>query len=172
MISACAAVATVPEYIQKVIPIEGQTFDKPDYAGIFHFRFWRFGDWIDVVVDDFLPVNAETNSLSNCHNNKDPNEMFGPLLEKAYAKLNSCYEFIDGGDAVDALVDMTGGISEAYKTKKNTSKTGGGTLVEDDKLWDILFKSFAMKSLCGASINVGTGSQEEVRKNGLVLGII
>ena len=153
-----------------MIPIEGQTFDKPDYAGIFHFRFWRFGEWIDVVVDDLLPVQAETNSLTNCHNNKDPNEMFGPLLEKAYAKLNTCYEFLVAGNAVDALVDMTGGISESYNTKKS-STVNGYTDVEEEKLWDILFNSFAMKSLCGASINVGTGSQEDVKQNGLVLGI-
>ena len=35
--------------------------------------------------------------------------MFAPLLEKAYAKLNSCYEFLDGGDTVDAIIDMSGG---------------------------------------------------------------
>ena len=39
--------------------------------------------------------------------------MFGPLLEKAYAKLNICYEFLNGGDPIDAMIDMTGG----YKFK-------------------------------------------------------
>ena len=33
-----------------------QTFDKSEYFGIFHFRFYHLGDWIDVVIDDYLPT--------------------------------------------------------------------------------------------------------------------
>lgn len=161
--------ATVPEYIDVVIP-KDQSFDKSEYAGIFHFRLWRFGEWIDVVVDDFLPVDPESNQLVYCHNNKDTNEMFGPLLEKAFAKLNTCYEFLDGGDSVDALIDMTGGISENFKTK-HTKENDGQKEVNNAELWNVLFKSFEMKSLCGASIEVNDGKIEDVKNNGLVLGI-
>ncbi len=161
--------ATVPEYCNRVIPSQGQSFNNSEYAGVFHFRLWRFGEWIDVVVDDYLPVNAETNSLVYCHNNKDSNEMFGPLLEKAFAKINGCYEFLDGGDIVDALIDMTGGVGESFNVKSNNSNANSKS-IEKTKLWEILFKSFAMKSLCGASIDAKGGHIEDIKANGLVLG--
>jgi len=167
LISSCAAVATVPEYINIVIPKEGQSFEKSEYTGIFHFRFWRFGEWVDVVVDDYLPVDSESNNLIYCHNNKDSNEMFGPLLEKAFAKMNICYEFLEVGDAVDAMIDMTSGISERFRVRTK----GNNPIVYRTTLWNILFKSFFMKSLCVTSIDVVSGKQEDIKKNGLVVGI-
>lgn len=53
--------------------------------GIFHFRFWLYGQWYDVVVDDQLPFHSD-GRLVFCRNKKDPNELWAPLLEKAYAK--------------------------------------------------------------------------------------
>lgn len=52
--SAFTCLSMTPKLLQKCIPSD-QDFHE-NYAGIFHFRFWRYGEWIDVVVDDRLPT--------------------------------------------------------------------------------------------------------------------
>lgn len=143
-IAALASVLTVPEYSKRIIP-ECQTFDNGNYAGIFHFRFWKDGQWIDVVIDDRIPVDSNNNPVF-CKNLVEKNEMFGPLIEKAYAKLNICYEFLTGGNAKDALLDLTGGINETYNLTLLSSSVKGN-LTDPDILWELMFKAFGLKSL-------------------------
>ena len=161
-VAACASIVLVPELVAKVVP-DNQQCKGADYAGIFHFRFWYYGDWVDVVVDDRLPVWPD-GKLLFCRNKQEPNEFWAALLEKAYAKLCGCYENLDGGTTTEALIDMSGGIEESFTIKSMQ------TSAQRDELWDIIVKSRKHKTMIGASIAPNPSLREARLSNGLVMG--
>ncbi|CAF0958320.1 unnamed protein product [Adineta ricciae] len=143
---------------ERVCPLD-QTFDKRYYAGIFHFRFWQFGKWVDVVVDDCLPT--VNNRLIFCQNAKEPNEFWAALLEKAYAKLSYSYEGTDAGQTTDALIDMTGGVEESFDTKEINDK---------EQFWQTLGTALKHDAMVGCSITPDPSEHEAKMANGLVKG--
>ncbi len=85
-VAACSVLAGSKPLWERVIPDwEDQEWGEnpKEYAGVFRFRFWRFGRWVEVLVDDLLPTHK--GQLLFTHS-KDNSEFWGALLEKAYAK--------------------------------------------------------------------------------------
>ena len=95
--------------------------------GFLTLMLYKFGEWVEVTVDTLLPCNEE--KLPIFAHGKDPNELWVPLLEKAYAKLHGSYEALDGGSVTAALVDLTGGVGESIDmTDEDTRfEIGDGT---------------------------------------------
>jgi len=54
------------------------------FEGIFHFNFWWYGRWTEVIVDDYLPTDGYR--LIYGRNKGQSDEFWAALLEKAYAK--------------------------------------------------------------------------------------
>jgi len=157
-IAGCVGIMQSPACFAKVVP-QDQGFDS-DYAGIFHFRFWLYGEWVDVVIDDRLPFFAD-GKLVFANNKEQPDEFWAALLEKAYAKLYGNYENLEAGQTTDALIDMSGGIEESFDLKK---------LDDPTSLWTALFQGAAMNSIMGCSILPDPGVKEARMSNGLVRG--
>ena len=74
---------SIPPSLHQVIPRNQGWEYGGGYCGIFHFRLWHFGEWVDIVVDDRLPTYK--GRLIFIHST-DANEFWSALLEKAYAK--------------------------------------------------------------------------------------
>ena len=91
-VAACSVLSGGKEMWTKVIPdAEEQEFSSENYGGIFRFRFWRFGEWIEVCVDDLLPC-SEDGDLLFTHSSQHT-EFWSALLEKAYAKYDMMHVF-------------------------------------------------------------------------------
>uniref|UniRef100_A0A8C6WW02 Si:dkey-19b23.13 n=1 Tax=Neogobius melanostomus TaxID=47308 RepID=A0A8C6WW02_9GOBI len=170
MVAAISCLASEPSLWKKVIPDHVDQEWNPKrldlYAGIFHFRFWRFGRWVDVVVDDRLPVSAD-GALLFCRS-ATPREFWSALLEKAYAKLNGCYEALEGGNTAEALIDFTGGVSEPLSLDREAL-----SLHSDQRraLFQTLAKAHERKALITCFIRPAEGELvESVMECGLVRG--
>ena len=99
---AMALVATRPELLNHL-------FGSIEFLerGILTMRLFKHGAWHPVTIDTMLPCRADGNPsfISAAHG-----EVLWPsLLTKAMAKLHGSYAALAGGEATDALVDLTAG---------------------------------------------------------------
>ncbi|KAA0193853.1 Calpain-1 catalytic subunit, partial [Fasciolopsis buskii] len=111
LLAAISSICQYPILLHQVVPGD-QDPSTVDYVGIFRARFWHFGHWVEVLVDDRLPVYRGTKQLVFMKS-KHPDEFWSALLEKAYAKLNGSYANLIGGLLPDAMEDLTGGVVES-----------------------------------------------------------
>ncbi|CAN2387471.1 Belongs to the peptidase C2 family [Pristimantis euphronides] len=142
------------KFLENVVPNDQEFTYK--YAGIFHFRFWQFGEWVDVVIDDRLPMlNGRFLSVQP----RVSNEFWPSLLEKAYAKLRGSYQNLHWGFISEAFVDFTGGVQMNFNLSS-----------PPPDLKDIVLAAARSQSLMGCTTpgELHTGNIE--LHNGLVQG--
>jgi calpain-15 len=104
-------------------------------------KFFKNNRWVTVIIDDYLPCNEHGKPVyARCLN---PNEFWVPLVEKAYAKLHTCYQSIETGSESAAFLDLTGFPPEERRLKED--------LKSANEVFDWISKNVVAGHLLGTS---------------------
>ena len=123
---------------------------------MYEIKFYVNGVLTSVFVDDYFPVIKGTNKLAFAHSDED--EMWVPLLEKAWAKLHGSYAATEEGIPAFAATHLTGVPTTTYYHSQQKDL---------DDFWELLKEVHRRKFTIIASSR-GTG--EEVDDEGIVAG--
>ncbi|CAN0887743.1 Calpain-type cysteine protease DEK1 [Linum grandiflorum] len=136
----------------------------PEYneEGIYTIRFCIQGEWVPVLVDDWIP--CESPGKPAFATSRKGNELWVSLLEKAYAKLHGSYEALEGGLVQDALVDLTGGAGEEIDMRSAQAQID----LASGRLWSQLLRFKQEGFLLGAGSP--SGSDAHISSSGIVQG--
>ncbi|XP_035240094.1 calpain-12 [Anguilla anguilla] len=156
LLAALSCLTLHPTLFAKVVPTD-QSLSEP-YAGIYHFRFWQYGEWIEVVVDDRLPVRSGRLLFSY---SRTQNEFWSALVEKAYAKLIGSYSSLKGGNISEGMEDFMGGIANSLPVSSRTPRV----------LWRAISAALSRGTLISCFIQAPSWREiGKVNSQGLVMG--
>ncbi|KAJ3029360.1 UNVERIFIED_CONTAM: Calpain-type cysteine protease dek1 [Siphonaria sp. JEL0065] len=181
-VSALSVIAEKPKLIHRILPNQ-----KGLQNGYFIVRFFIDGKWREYAVDNYFPLmpadQLKKSSISLNSSAAGPhlyfakavdNNLWVPVLEKAYAKAHSSYKSISGGFIAEALFDLTGFPTESI--------CFGSVGFDSEVFWTRLLsfqsQGFLMGAACPTSRNGLVGGHaysllqvvEETIEDGLVLG--
>mmetsp|Transcript_13890 Transcript_13890/g.26293 ORF Transcript_13890/g.26293 Transcript_13890/m.26293 type:complete len:1904 (+) Transcript_13890:1-5712(+) len=156
-----SAIAVLSQHRKR---LESIFLSHTDNQGVYSLRFYKNNEVRVVTVDDCFPVDPRGRPVfARSH---EPSEMWVMILEKAYAKLHTCYEAIEAGFVDQALVDMTNGISTRFDMTKENIKVK----IDNGVLWKTLVEYHRQGFLMGAGTPAGSDSEANASYWGIVQG--
>lgn len=140
LLGAFLNVSVNPQILQNLIVKDGLQF------GFAVFKFFKNGEWQYVKIDTRIPYNAASKQplYGYC---ADGQEFWVPLMEKAYAKLHKSYEILNGGKMSEALVDLTGMVTDKYDLRSPEMRAA----IESGQFWKDLKKYISQGFLVGCA---------------------
>lgn len=144
--------STNGELLQNLLYCDGIKY------GFAVFQFFKDGRWQYVMVDTRIPYHPQTKTplYGRC---EAVNEFWVPLMEKAFAKLHRTYENLHGGALSEAMVDLTGGVSQKFYLKAPEVVES----IESGQFWKDLKKYHQQGYLlgCANTVKDENGNPEE-----------
>eukprot|EP00939_MAST-03C_sp_MAST-3C-sp1_P004659 g4659.t1 len=169
----CWIVATLAILVSHDVSIVRRmfAFSRPD-LGLYVLRFFKEAKAVHVVVDDRLPFDGAR--LAFCRHAND-RSLWGPMIEKAYAKLMGGYRNVIGGVIGYSLMDFTGHLShriDLTSSKKSSADVYDAVVKFHSDL--LVQTKNGISLLLGCSIRPSSsersGMAEEALSNGLFAG--
>ena len=132
--------------------------------GLYRFRFFNL-DWFDVIIDDVTAKGYAAQPAKN--------EYWVPLIEKAYAKFYGSYLSLDGGQCINGLHNLTGGLTIGLSKENDYWSTDGANGFD---LFEFMMKNQENAIYCSGNFETPPeneakdidGKVETVDKHGLV----
>lgn len=149
-LSSISAIAELNERIKKIFP--NQEVQK---SGQYQVRLFIQGEPVIVIVDDYFPC-TKNGKFAFTHSRGADNEIWVPLIEKAWAKVNSSYAMTIAGLPSEGLSTLTEGATVTYIHKKYSA----------DELWRIIRESDSLDYIMCTC----TKGSENLQSVGLVEG--
>ncbi|CAJ1354867.1 unnamed protein product [Effrenium voratum] len=100
--------------------------------GVYGVRFCLDGEWYHTIIDDWMPVDEYGRLLyARAY---DHDEVWVPLLEKAFCKMHTCYEMCDGGSPGEAVSLLFGGTVGKFAIREKTRSNPSAATVYFEEL--------------------------------------
>ena len=124
-----------PELVRNgLFPVFGSEASE---FGVYMLRLCKDGVWRNVIIDDSLPCNRHA---TLAYTTAARRQLWVPLIEKAAAKLFSCYEGMHSGTLCEAFSLLTGFATNRVLSDKD---------VDSDELWALIESAHSSRFLIG-----------------------